>query len=120
MRCGVLESGRVRQARQEEVNWVRGTGVREPVLRKDMEAEGAKAISLRWIDTDEVDADRPNCRSRLVVREIEKPMKKSEVSSAAELFSGLLSLCSSLTVTERRRASKLWQCTTSVARTSTE
>ena len=61
----------------------------EPVIRKDMDAEEAKAVSLRWIDTDKGDADRPNCRSRLVVREIKKATKKSYVLSAAELFSGM-------------------------------
>ena len=35
-----------------------------------------------------VDVDRPNYRSRLVAREIKKGMKKSDVPSAAEHFSG--------------------------------
>ena len=64
-------------------------GVWEPVLRKDMDAEGAQAVSLRWVGTDKGDADRPNHRSRLAVREIKKAMKKSDVPSAAELFSGM-------------------------------
>ena len=38
-------------------------GVWEPVLRKDMDAEGAKAESLRWIDTVRGDAGRQNYRS---------------------------------------------------------
>ena len=54
-----------------------------------MDAEGAKAVSLRWVDTDRGDAGRPNYRSRLVVREIKKAMKKSDVPSAVELFSGM-------------------------------
>ena len=54
-----------------------------------MEAEGAQAESLLWIDTDNGDAGRPNYRSGLVVREIKKPLKKSDVPSAAELFSGM-------------------------------
>ena len=65
----------VEQARQELVYWCRGMGVREPVLRKDTEAEGAKAVSPRWVDTDKGEPDRPRCRSRLVVREIKKAMK---------------------------------------------
>ena len=64
-------------------------GVWEPVLRKDMDAEGAKAVSLRLVDTHKDDADRPNCRSRSVVREIKKAMKKSDVPSEAGLFSGM-------------------------------
>ena len=46
----------------------RGMGLQEPDLRKDMGAEGAKAVPLRWIDTDKGDAGRPNTRSRVVVR----------------------------------------------------
>ena len=75
VRGGVLEAERVKQARREEVQWCRGMGVWEAVLRKDMDAEGAKAVSLRWVDTDKGDADRPNCRSRLVVREIRRILK---------------------------------------------
>ena len=48
------------------------------------------SVLERWIDTDKGDADRPNCRSGLVVRGIKKAMKKkSDVPSAAELFSGM-------------------------------
>ena len=89
VRGGLLEIERVKQARREEVQWCRGMGVWEPVLRKDMDAEGAQAVSLRWVDTDKGDADRPNYRSRLVVRQIKKAMKISDVPSAAELFSGM-------------------------------
>ena len=53
-------------------------GVWELLLREDLDAEGAK-LSLRWVDTDRGDAGRPNYRSRLVVREIKKAMKKSDV-----------------------------------------
>ena len=56
-------------------------------------------MSLRWVGTDKGDADRPNCRSRLVVREIKKAMKKSDALSSAELFNGmppLESVCTSL------------------------
>ena len=60
-----------------------------PVLRGDMDAEGAKTVSLVWIDTDKGDSDRPHCRSRLVVREIKRAMKKSNVLCAPELFSGM-------------------------------
>ena len=46
-------------------------------------------MSLRWVDTDKGDADRLHYRSLLVVREIKKAMKNSDVSSAAELLSGM-------------------------------
>ena len=89
VRGGVLETDRDKQARQEEVGWCRGVDVWEAILRKDMDAEGAKAASLRWIDTDKGCAGRPNYRSRLVVREVKKTTKKSDVLSAAELTSGM-------------------------------
>ena len=103
----------------------------EPVLRKDMEAEGAQTEypCAGWIDTDKGDAGPPNYRSRLVVRKIMKTTMKSDVPSAAELFSEmpplemvkeLLSLCSSLMVKKRRKASEPWQCTTSSVRISME
>ena len=72
VRGGVLETERVKRARQEEVQWCLDMGNWEAVFRKDMEAEGAKAVSLRWIDTDKGDAGRPNYWSRLVVRERER------------------------------------------------
>ena len=81
-----------KQARREEVQGCRGMGVREFVLRKDKDAEGAKTVSLRRVDPDKGDADRPNYRSRLVVREMKKAMKKFDDPSAAEIFSGMHSL----------------------------
>ena len=60
---GVLEAERVKQARRVKAQLCRGMGVWEPVLRKDMDAEGAKAVSLLWIDTNKGDAGRPNYRS---------------------------------------------------------
>ena len=49
----------------------------------------AKAGSLPWMDTDNSDAGPPNYRPRLVVREIKRAMKKSDVLSAAEFFNGM-------------------------------
>ena len=50
VRDGVLETERVNQARQEEIQWCRDLDVWEPVL-EDMNTEGTKEVSLRWIDT---------------------------------------------------------------------
>ena len=49
----------VEQARADEVSWCRrmGTWTRDP--RKDMLAEGPRAFSLRWDNTDKGDASRP-------------------------------------------------------------
>ena len=57
--------------------------------RSSQGVEGAKARPCVASQTDKVDADRPNYRSRLLVREIKRAMKKSDVPCAAELFSGM-------------------------------
>ena len=62
-------------------------GVWEPVLRENTDADGAKTVSPRLVDKG--NADRPNCRSRSVVPEIKKALKRSDVPSAAEFFSGM-------------------------------
>ena len=64
-------------------------GVREPVLRKDMEAEGAKAISLRWIDTDQSAGFNWSCeRSK-------SPSRNPRFLPPLNSSSSGLSLCSS-------------------------
>ena len=50
---------------------------------------GVRAVSLRWVDTDKGDAQRPSYRSRLCVREIKAAMRKQDVPDASELFSGM-------------------------------
>ena len=89
VRGGVIEAERVKQGRREEGQWCRGMGVWEPVLRKGMDGEGAKTVSLLRVDTDKGHADRPNYRSRLIVREIKRAMKRSYVPSAADVLSGM-------------------------------
>ena len=42
---------------------------------------GHKIITTKWIDTDKGDRARPNCRSRLVGREIKKD-KRLDLSAA--------------------------------------
>ena len=84
VRRGVRDTERVKHS---TTRGCLGVGFWKPVLRDDMEPEVSKAVSLCRIDTDKGDAGPPNCRSRLVVREIKKAMKKSDVPSAAELFS---------------------------------
>ena len=89
VRGGALDAERVGAARREEVEWCRKMCVWERYPRTDMLAEGGRAISLRWVDTDKGDAQRPNYRSRLCVREIKKAMKTTEIPQAADLFSGM-------------------------------
>ena len=79
VRGGVLESEEPSKRDERKSS---GVGVWEPVIRKEMDAGGARAVSLRWIDTDKGDASIGR------EREIQKATKKSDVPSAAELFSG--------------------------------
>ena len=51
VRGDVLETERVKQGSGEEVQQCRGMGVWERVFRKDIDAEDAKALCLRCIDT---------------------------------------------------------------------
>ena len=115
-RGGVVQAESVKQARREEVQWSRGMGVREPVFREDMDAEGAKTVSPRCVGIDQGDLDRPSYRSRLVLREIKKAVKKADVNLAA-YFLAFLSLFVSHTVRKRRMASELLRCATSAVRT---
>ena len=55
----------------------------------DMDEDVANAASLRWVDTDKDVADPPKYRFRVAVRETKKAMKKSDVRTAVELFSGM-------------------------------
>ena len=120
VRGGVLEAERVKPARREEVPWCRGMGVWAPVFGKDMKKEPQQCPYIGLTLT------RPIYRSRLVVREIKKAMKKSDALSAAELCNGmppLESVCTSLSVRlpqsgRGERQSELLQCTTSAVRTS--
>ena len=86
-------------------------GVWDPILRKDVEAEGAKAVSLRWTDTDKGGAGRPNYTSQLVVREVKKAMKNLifalQLDFSAEYHLWKVwkhcPLCSPLTVKKKRK-----------------
>jgi hypothetical protein len=59
------------------------------VPRREMEAEGGRAIDTRWIDTNKGDLERPLYRSRLVAREM-KVRRRAEglLPPQQDLFSG--------------------------------
>ncbi|CAK0899207.1 unnamed protein product [Prorocentrum cordatum] len=68
---GYLEAGLVAQARAVEREWVKKQELIEIVPRSQAFAEtGRPPIPLKWVDTNKGDAERPNYRSRLVVKEI--------------------------------------------------
>eukprot|EP00972_Heterocapsa_arctica_P092232 13602608-Heterocapsa_arctica.AAC.1 len=71
----MLDAEKVKQVRSEELDWCRKMGVWEKTPRATMEAEGGRAISLSWVDTDKGDSTRPAYRSRVVAREIKKTIR---------------------------------------------
>ena len=85
---GVLDPRLVRAAREEELRWLRrrNTWTKVPWDQAISES-GKQPISLRWVDTNKGDDQRPDYRSRLVVREIRRG--KSRVLPDAQLFSSM-------------------------------
>lgn len=84
-----LNTTLVKEARKEEIKWVHDMHIYDKVPRAQMLADGMKPVSLRWIDTNKGDDDRPNYRSRLVAREIKAKKKPHEQIPASQLFSAM-------------------------------
>ena len=67
----VLDPKKVREARAEEVQYVRDMNLYTKVPTKQWaERIGKQPIGVRWIDINKGDSKNPNYRSRLVAREI--------------------------------------------------
>ena len=67
--------------------WVEKQQIYEPVdIDEAWQVTGKAAITLKWVDRSKGDLQRPNFRSRLVVREVKK---KRQMLDDAELFSAM-------------------------------
>ena len=106
---GWLIPEKVRAARAEELAWVKKQGVYEITDESICWSEtGQPPITLKWVDTNKGDDEKPNYRSRLVVREIKAKSKgTSREIEASQLFSGMppleaLKLQLSLMVTKKK------------------
>eukprot|EP00959_Pyramimonas_sp_CCMP1952_P025191 528422-Pyramimonas_sp.AAC.1 len=87
---GWLDPAMVRKAREEEVGWLRRQEVYEKrTLKECLEVTGAKPIRLMWLDTNKGDNERPNYRSRIVVREKRGQGEEGRKLPAALLFSAM-------------------------------
>ncbi|CAK0805504.1 unnamed protein product, partial [Prorocentrum cordatum] len=87
---GYLEAGLVAQARAVEREWVKKQELIEIVPRSQAFAEtGRPPIPLKWVDANKGDAERPNYRSRLVVKEIKAKKRPDEQLEASEVFSAM-------------------------------
>ena len=56
----------VKEARKDEMGYVRRMRVYDRVKRSEVIAAGHKVMKVRWIDTNKGDDIEPNMRSRLV------------------------------------------------------
>ena len=74
-----LRTDFVIKARQLEMEFFKKMGVYEKVPRTT--AKGHRITSIRWVDTNKGDQERPDYRSRLVGREIKKD-NRLDLSSA--------------------------------------
>ena len=84
---GWLPTHLVVAARKEELEWIHSREVYEKADEEQCYAETSKPpISLRWVDTNKGTEEKPNVRSRLVVRELRCRTQHME---AAELFSAM-------------------------------
>ena len=70
-----LDAEKVALARQEEVEYIHKTNLYTKVPRSKAKSQGAKVITVRWIDINKGDVLNPKYRSRLVAREIKKDLR---------------------------------------------
>ena len=61
-----LDAGKVIEARQKEIQYVKDMGVWTNIPRRTAQARGWKVIKTRWIDINKGDDANPIYRSRLV------------------------------------------------------
>ena len=64
-----LEAGKVKEARQKEMQYVKDKGVWTKIPRAVAQAKGWKIVKTRWIDINKGDDANPVYRSRLVGKE---------------------------------------------------
>ena len=78
-----LDADMVKQARGEEVTWIREKQVYRKISRAEAAERNLKVIRVRWIDVNKGDKEHPVYRSRLVAMEFRTENKELE-----DLFAG--------------------------------
>ena len=68
-----LDLEKVAAARKEELDWVQRQCIYKKVDAEDARKVGKVPITMKWVDRNKGDNERPNYRSRLVCREIKSP-----------------------------------------------
>ena len=85
---GWLQAKMVREAREEEMVWMRRREVFEPCDESVCwQTTGRGPLRCRCVDTNKGESQKANYRSRLVAMEIKKAKKPEDQLSASELFS---------------------------------
>ena len=110
----LLDPIKVWEARAEEMKWVKKQELWDVVDESQCWSETGKApITLKWVDRNKSDDQKPNYRSRLVVREVKRattPLAEHESYSAMpplEALKVLLSLMASKQFSTRGKRYKL-------------
>ena len=105
----MLDSKLVAKARAEEMEYFKNKHVwdKKPIeeARKRM---GKAPISVKWVDVNKGDDENPNCRSRLVAREIRRKGEEAIFAPTPPLES--LRAILSLTATREYWPDEVWSC----------
>ena len=64
----MLDPVRVKAARREEVDFLHEFGVYRKIPRAN--GVGGQSVTMKWIDVNRADEQRPECRRRMVAREL--------------------------------------------------
>jgi len=80
-----LPANLVRDARQEEIQWINKIGLYTKVPRSVAQQRGKTVLPVRWVDVNKGDRSRMKLRSRIVGKELKARTKESLL--AHELFS---------------------------------
>ena len=69
----LLKGCLVAKAREKEMEYFESKGVWEKVPKSEAIANtGKQPITVKWVDVNKGDDEEPNCRSRLVAREVRR------------------------------------------------
>ena len=106
-----LDLEKVAAARKEELDWVQRQCTYKKVDAEDARKVGKVPITMKWVDRNKGDNERPNYRSRLVCREIKRAHNAEYIPEYAsfsampplEALKILLSLMVTLKVSKRNR-----------------
>jgi hypothetical protein len=106
-----LDLAKVAAARREELDWVQKQCIYKKVPAEQARAAGKVPITMKWVDRNKGDLERPNYRSRIVCREIKRSKNADYIPEHAsfsampplEALKMLLSLMVTLRTSKRNR-----------------